>query len=86
MKTYDFKAMNNSSNPSFTFGASYCAKMSDFVHAVLCAVCTFILSVSLIAVIIKGAVISVIICVCVISVIIITAYNRIGPNKYICHS
>lgn len=85
MKTYGFNAMNNSCNPSFTFGASFGAKINNFVHAVLCAVCTFILSLSLIAIIIKGAVISVIICVCIVNVII-TAYNRIGPNKYICHS
>ena len=60
-------------------GTSSCAELVKLVHAVLCAVCTFVFA--LLAIIILRGAIGVLISVAIISIIIIARENRIFKAK-----
>ena len=60
-------------------GTSSCFKFAELVHAVLCAVCTFVFA--LLAIIILRGAIGVLISVAIINIIIIARENRIFNAK-----
>ncbi len=68
MKTAKFSNMYTAfhKNCAYQCGSFSCAEMNNFVRVVLCASCTFILSLVLVAIIINSAIISAIICVIII--------------------
>ena len=60
-------------------GTSSCFRFAELVHAVLCAVCTFVFA--LFAIIILRGAIGVLISVAIINIIIIARENRIFKAK-----